>query len=113
MLPYAREQDAVCGKDDWPARSTVDSARDHPQRLCFFRPTRSADQGVHTGEDHDFHRLGKRLAWKLFPNARYRSRLKKLECELRVPPKLGAKLKLSPFSGMLGVVQATHGQELL
>ncbi len=60
-------------------------------------------------QDRVSHRLGKRLAWKLFPEAQYRSTLKELECELRVSLKLGADIEHSPLSRMLGVVQTTHG----
>ncbi len=60
-------------------------------------------------EDRVSHRWGKRLAWKLVPSARYRSTLKEIECELRVSLKLGAKIKDSPLSRMLGVVQTTQG----
>ncbi|EEE37525.1 hypothetical protein RKLH11_1361 [Rhodobacteraceae bacterium KLH11] len=55
------------------------------------------------------HRFWKRLVWKLFPGAQYRSTLKEIECELRVSLKLGAELELSPLSRMLGVVQTTRG----
>ncbi len=60
-------------------------------------------------QDRVSHRLGKRLAWKLFPEAQYRSTLKELECELRVSLKLGTEIERSPLSRMLGVVQTTHG----
>lgn len=61
------------------------------------------------GEDRVSHRLGKRLVWRLFPGARYRSTLKEIECELRVSLKLGEDVELSPLSRMLGVVQTTRG----
>lgn len=60
-------------------------------------------------EDRVSHRAGKRLAWKLFPDARYRSTLKEIECELRVSLKLGADIEASPLSRMLGVVQTSRG----
>ncbi len=60
-------------------------------------------------QDRVSHRLGKRLVWRLFPEAQYRSTLKELECELRVSLKLGADIEHSPLSRMLGVVQTTRG----
>ena len=60
-------------------------------------------------EDRVSHKFGKRLAWKLFPEARYRNTLKELECELRVSLKLGGEIGHSPLSRMLGVVQTSRG----
>ncbi len=85
------------------ANGTVRSVFDFPGHpdLLIKVFTRSGDRVSH--------RLGKRLAWKLFPEAQYRSTLKELECELRVSLKLGADIEHSPLSRMLGVVQTTRG----
>ncbi len=85
------------------ANGTVRSVFDFPGHpdLLIKVFTRSGDRVSH--------RLGKRLAWKLFPEAQYRSTLKELECELRVSLKLGANIEHSPLSRMLGVVQTTRG----
>lgn len=73
---------------------------DHPDLLIkvFTRP-----------EDRSSRKLIKRLAWKLFPEARYRSFLKELECEFRASLKLEADIAHSPLCRMLGVVQTSHG----
>ncbi|WP_299661829.1 YrbL family protein [uncultured Ruegeria sp.] len=85
------------------ANGTVRSVYDFPGQpdLLIKVFTRS--------EDRVSHRFGKRLAWKLFPEAQYRSTLKELECELRVSLKLGTKIEHSPLSRMLGVVQTSRG----
>ncbi|SDX27657.1 PhoP regulatory network protein YrbL [Ruegeria halocynthiae] len=85
------------------ANGTVRSVYDFPGQpdLLIKVFTRSGDRVSH--------RFGKRLAWKLFPEAQYRSTLKELECELRVSLKLGTNIEHSPLSRMLGVVQTSRG----
>ncbi len=54
-------------------------------------------------------KLAKRLAWRLFADAKYRNTLNEIQCELKVAMKIGAQIKRSPLPRMLGVVQTDRG----